>query len=357
MRYVIKHIGVETRVGHHPFVKKALTRLENLTKLAPSNEIRGDEFSKDHLNFVHYPGKFLKPCPGTTGHICCGYLILNVATGCPMDCSYCILQSYFNQPGLRVFGNIEEGLDSVLRQIDSQPNRVFRIGTGEFTDSLALDPILGWSELLTPHFNKRKNAILELKTKTDHIKGLLRTGLRDRIVVSWSLNSPTICSKEEHGAASLSMRLEAARRCQKEGFAIGFHFDPLVHYPGWQDDYLRTVDLLDKYVEPKGIIWVSLGSLRFMPSLKLIMRKRHPSSRLVTGEFVTGKDGKMRYFKPIRVELYSFLKERLDAWNPDSGLYMCMESDDIWKQVFGWSPQDSKGLASYLDQRVRRIFG
>ena len=89
---------------------------------------------KDTLHLLNNKGEFLKPCPGTSGYICCGYQILNLATNCPLDCTYCILQHYFNQPNLRVFANLEQGLQSALKTIDGHPERVFRVGTGEFTN-------------------------------------------------------------------------------------------------------------------------------------------------------------------------------------------------------------------------------
>ena len=93
-----------------------------------------------------------------------------------------------------------------------------------------------------------------------------------------------------------------------------------------------------------------------MPDLKKIIRKRHTRSLVLKGEFIPGLDGKMRYFKPIRIELYSFLKECLEKWHEDLGLYLCMESDDIWEKAFGFSPGSSRGLSDYLDSRVLRFF-
>jgi len=315
------------------------------------------EPGKETLHLQHYKGDFLKPCPGTREYICCGYQILNLAANCPLDCSYCILQSYFvNQPSLRVFVNLEEQLPDVLQLIDSQPGRIFRVGTGEFTDSLALDPMTHWSDMLLPQFSRRKNAILELKTKTTRISRVLASGYRDRIILSWSLNGPWISAKEEKGAASIEKRVEAARQCQSEGFILGFHFDPLVPYPGWRDDYARTVELLDRRIDPGRIIWISMGSFRFMPALKPIIRRRHPTSGVLNGEFIIGLDGKMRYFKPIRIELYHVIRHLLEAWHPDLGLYLCMESDEVWRSSMGWSPKTSSGLREYLDQRVVKFF-
>ena len=312
---------------------------------------------KDVLHFLFHKGEFLKPCPGTRKYICCGYQILNVATNCPLNCSYCILQYYFNNPHLRVYTNLEKKLPTVLKTIDSQPESIFRVGTGEFTDSLAMDPVARWTELLVPAFSKRKNAILELKTKTTRINGLLATKERDRIVVSWSLNSPYISAREEHGAPGIEQRLRAARKCQEEGFKIGFHFDPLIFHDGWKEQYARTVDLMAHYINPKMIIWISFGSFRFMPGFKPVLRKRHPETCILNGEFVMGLDGKMRYFKPMRIEMYAFMKEKLENWHPDLGLYLCMESDEIWEKSMGWSPVESSGLSRYLDGRVNKIFG
>lgn len=314
------------------------------------------DMGKDTLHLLSYAGEFLKPCPGTRNYICCGYLILNVGTNCPLDCSYCILQAYFNLPNLRVHVNLEQEIDRVFEAIDREPEKIFRVGTGEFTDSLALDPVTGWSGIIVERFSMRKNTVLELKTKTANTRALLESTCRDRIIVSWSLNSPFICATEEHGAAALKKRLEAARECRAAGFTLGFHFDPMIPHRDWKDGYRRTVDLLDRYIEPGGIIWISMGSFRFMPALKPIIRRRHRDTCVLDGEFIKGLDGKMRYFKPIRIELYSFLRELLSQWHPDLGLYLCMESHEVWLESMSWSPETTEGLCGYLDQRVRKFF-
>lgn len=315
-----------------------------------------DDPDKATLRLLSFPGEFLKPCPGTKSYICCGYQILNVGTNCPLDCSYCILQAYFNQPSLRVFVNLEQKLEEIGVLLDQSRNRIFRLGTGEFTDSLALDPYAEWSRFLPAFIRERQNAVLEFKTKTDRIHGLLSSKVRDRIVVSWSLNSSFIAAREEHGAPSVRKRLEAARICQEQGFVVGFHFDPIIEHPGWQGHYRETVEMMDRMIDPARVIWVSLGCFRFMPQLKSVIRKRHPGTRILDGEFVPGLDGKLRYFKPLRIELYSFLKQQLEEWHKDLGLYLCMESDEVWRKALGWSPADSSGLSRYLDGRAAQFF-
>ncbi len=358
----IKKVLIEEGALKHNLSKRILDRLSDIptrqiTEMDMDHDTNPSGMGKDTLHLISYKGEFLKPCPGTQKYICCGYQILNLSTNCPIDCSYCILQSYFNKPNLRVFVNLEEHLRQVLDKIDSNPSKLFRIGTGEFTDSLAIDQITHFGDLLVPEFTKRKNAVLEFKTKTDQIKGLININHRDRIIVSWSLNSPYLSAREEHRAISLKKRLEAAKICQSEGFAIGFHFDPLVCHKNWRDEYLKTIELMDKYIDPKGIIWISMGAFRYMPDLKNIIRKRHPDTCILNGEFIVGLDGKMRYFKPIRIEMFSAMRAMLEKWHSDTGLYLCMESDDVWQNSIGWSPKTSEGLTNFLDKRVEKVFG
>jgi spore photoproduct lyase len=197
---------------------------------------------------------------------------------------------------------------------------------------------------------------LEFKTKTCNIDGLLASPYRERIIVSWSLNSAEVSAREEHGAPSILKRLEAAKKCQDEGFIVGFHFDPLIHYQGWEKGYLRTIELMDKYIDPGKIVWISMGCMRYIPALKSIIRKRHKDTHILDGEFISGLDGKMRYFKSIRIQIYSLIKEYLDKWDRDLGLYLCMESPDVWLKSMGWSPENNDGLSNYLDNRVIKMF-
>ena len=362
MNLKIKTAVLEKDAGKYPFAQRAVERLQgcctvSVDEALPVQNSSAFDLDKETLRLLSFPGQLLKPCPGTREYLCCGYQILNIGTNCPLDCSYCILQTYFNQSGLRVFVNVEQQLEAIGEALQRCSGKILRIGTGEFTDSLALDPIVKWTKVLPSFAAEHETVVLEFKTKTVSIEGLLSSTHRDRIVVSWSLNSPSIAATEEHGAPSIRKRLEAARTCQGEGYTLGFHFDPLIEHPSWKEEYSRTIDLLDHFVDPSKVIWISLGCLRYMPSLKGVIRKRFPESHILDGEFVPGLDRKMRYVKPVRIEMYRFMKEKLAQWGMGSGVYLCMESSDVWYKAFGWSPENSEGLSDYLDRRAVAAFG
>jgi len=362
MKYRINKIQIEEGAENYSLTSRITKNLENtpLSRLKNGVDatIKKDlDMDKETLRLLPFKGEFFKSCPGTNNYICCGYKILNIGTNCPLDCSYCILQAYFNKPSLRIFVNLEDELSGIGKIIDGSPEKLFRIGTGEFTDSMALDEVHKFSNLLSEFITKKKNTVIEYKTKTTEIKRLFEFKKRERIIVSWSLNSPYIVSHEEHKAPSIEQRLIAAKRCQEEGFITGFHFDPLIMHENWQEQYKKTIDLMDKYLDPNKVIWISMGCIRFVPALKHIILKRHPKTIILDGEFIQGLDGKSRYFKPVRIEMYRFMREQIENWagfNP--GIYMCMESDEIWRKSIGWSPVNSDGLSDYLDARARSFW-
>jgi DNA repair photolyase len=216
--------------------------------------------------------------------------------------------------------------------------RSFRYCTGEFTDSLLLDPLTRVSEKLVEFFNRQKPFTLELKTKTDFIEPLLPLDHGGRTVVSFSVNAPSVCSRLEPKAATLVNRLLAAKKVWSRGYKIGLHFDPLVHFPGWEREYRQTAELIRRHVDPASVAFVSLGCFRYLPELKPIMLMTRPSA-LFDAEFVRGGDGKMRYLRPIRKSMYktvlSFLSECVSG---ETIVYMCMESGRMWRDVFGHDP-------------------
>jgi spore photoproduct lyase len=315
----------------------------------PDNLTRG----KHHLLLTRYRGNFFKPCPATREYTCCDYHVLNIGMGCPMDCVYCILQAYLNNPWISFFVNVNELFAEIDQVFVRNPDEFFRIGTGEFTDSLALDRLTCFAPRLVNYMRDKKRAVLELKTKSDCIENLAGLDHGGRTVTAWSLNSPVIMEQEEIRTASLDERLAAAAQCADWGYRLAFHFDPIILHDGWQEGYQRTIKKLFNAVPADSIAWISLGALRYLPALKSIAAVRFPASTFFYEEFIDGLDGKARYFRTQRVEMYKFIADELSRFaDPGTCIYFCMESDVIWQEVFGFTPEDRGGLRSMLDRSV-----
>ena len=305
---------------------------------------------KRHLVLGRYKGKFFKACPGTREYLCCGYHVLTTGLNCPIDCVYCILQAYLNSPWLSVFVNTDDLLAEVDEQLTINPDRIIRIGTGEFTDSLALDSLTHLSKQLVPFFAKYQNAYLELKTKSGVIENLRNLHHCGKTIVSWSLNSKVVMENEEIRAATLHERLSAARQCVEWGYPVAFHFDPLIFHDNWQDGYTETVREIYRTLPASSIRWISLGALRYLPKLKSVANSRFPHSKIYFHEFIEGLDGKSRYFRFSREKLYTHVYQEIRKYaDPSTCVYFCMESDEMWRAVMGYLPAEKGGLAAMLD--------
>jgi spore photoproduct lyase len=345
-----------------PYTQEIIERAQLPVTVVPERgtpEIAGEypanlSAGKHHLLLCRNRGAFFKPCPGTREYRCCDYQVLNIGMNCPMDCVYCILQAYLNNPWLSFFVNIEDLFVELEAALGREPERFFRIGTGEFTDSLALDSLTHLSPRLVRFIADRSNAVLELKSKSVNIGNLQGLDHRGRTIVAWSLNSPTIMAREEIRVATLDERLQAAAQCAQWGYSLAFHFDPIIFHEGWEEGYRQTIRRLFAAVPAESIVYISMGALRYLPALKQIAAERFPASRFFYQECIDGLDGKRRYFRPQRVAMYRGLLNELQKYtHPRTCIYFCMENDTIWREVFGFTPEERGGLPAMLDRAVR----
>ncbi len=314
---------------------------------------------KKYLWLSRYKGNFIKYCPGATGtsrhYRCCNYLVINEATNCPIECSYCFLQGYVTNPAMTIYTNYQKIQEELQQLSAANPGRIVRIGTGELTDSLALDPIVRLSHKLAATVAELPNIVLEMKTKTNHIDHLLEMAYR-KMVVSWSVNPAWIVQKVEHKAAPLEQRLAAMRKVNDAGFMIGLHFDPIIYYKNWREGYRELIAALAEAIDGSRIAWISMGSFRTPPPLKENIRLRFPKTPILAGEQIRGKDGKMRYIKPLRLEMYRTIYQYLKEAFGDPYVYFCMESLDLWKAVLGKAPANSGEVDYYFARHVHRQF-
>ncbi len=286
---------------------------------------------KTHLVLTVFKGDFFRKCPGTRGKICCNYYVIDQTTNCPYDCSYCFLQSYLNFRAIRFavnIGDLFEELDNVLKG-----GRFIRIGTGELSDSLALEPITGFASKLVDFFENYPNAMLELKTKSDNVYSLPDLkGRKAKVVVGWTIAPQKIIDNEEKLVASLKERLDASKHVAQKGYLVSFHLDPVIFYPDAEEMYIEMLEQV--FALHEKLAWLSLAGFRYEPKLKWYVENRFEKSLLLDGEFIKCSDGKFRYFFPERVRFYKKIAEFVLEKSPRTPLYFCMEDRAVWDIVF-----------------------
>ena len=312
-----------------------------------------------------HKGDFWKPCPGTSDdYLCCGYQILTPMTGCGMYCCYCVLQVYFDNQYQTVFENLDDLEAEIHRKMESSAykDKIVRIGTGEFGDSLFQENKLGLSKKVADIFDRYDNALVEFKTKSANVSTLGQIKNPRKTVIGFSMNTERMVNQLERGTAPITERLKAARLCVDMGFNVAFHFDPIVWYDGWEDEYRGTVSMIyDAVKDTSRIAWCSMGGFRCMPPLKTHLRRLGMDLPLFAGEMILGADGKLRYPRTLRVDFYRVMDDQFKRCHAEAPLYLCMESREVWEECGMYrrisipGVNEADGLTCFLDRRAEII--
>lgn len=322
------------------------------------NNLRKEGFlSKEVLILKDFKGRFFQQCPGSRGMICCNYRVINTCFNCLYDCAYCFLNSYLNSFGIVQFTNTENIFTEIdAFSADSDKEMIYRIGSGEYTDSLMMDSISGIGKRLIEKCGAYPNIMIELKTKSKNIDHLLSIKNKGNAVLSWSLNTGKNVLKYEKDTSSVKERIEAASKACMAGFNIAFHFDPVIIYKGWEDDYKALIEELFDKVEAEKMVWISMGGFRYSPGFKEVIRGIFPEEEMTTEEMFPCSDGKFRYLKNKRVDIYKNIKRNINRFTERPFLYLCMESSDVWNSVFqkNYSTSDmlEKDFSDHLKKNI-----
>jgi spore photoproduct lyase len=351
MKFDLDHIYIEDACRDTPLARRILARADAIAPVTFIDDGRtvarplagvADSFAagKRRLVIMRRRSPFMMACPaGSAKFACCGYLVLNLASNCPMDCSYCFLQEYVaDNPGFQLYANYDDAFAEIDQLSASAPARHFRIGTGELADSLAMDSLTGMSIDLVNFFAARENLTLELKTKTDEIENLLAVDPRGRVMVSWTLSPHRVFEACEHRTAAPSARIDAARRVLDAGYRVAFHLDPIIAYADAERDYVELLDELFSTISPAQISFISMGGLRMTPALRAAARLRFPRDAMLLGEDLLAEDGRYRTFAPMRIRLYKILADKFKRAGAAVPSYLCMENSSVHERVFGAAP-------------------
>jgi len=288
--------------------------------------------AKSALGVRHKQNLGLGDCPVVSSRTrCCNLMTLDAIENCGFGCSYCSIQSFYRGDTI----NFDLEFGAKLRALELDPNRIYHIGTGQSSDSLLWGNKHGVLQALLRFAHEHPNVILELKTKSKNVSYLLNNHVPANVLCTWSLNTPTIITHEEHQTASLSDRLAAARKLADRGVLVGFHFHPLVHYDTWRADYARVFDLVLEQFDSAEVALVSLGTLTFTRSVIRTIRSRRVKTKMLQMPLVDA-DGKLSYPEATKLELFRFAYRRLEPWHKKVFFYLCMENPRLWQPVFGF---------------------
>jgi spore photoproduct lyase len=287
---------------------------------------------KYSFELIEKEGLGLGSCPvASEGTRCCNLLTLDAVESCGFDCSYCSIQSFYNENKI----GFDKDFKSKIENLVLNPNQIYHIGTGQSSDSLMWGNRNGILDTLFAFARKYPNVILEFKTKSSNISYFEEAPVPKNIIVTWSLNTQMIIDNEEHLTASLDERIESARKLANKGILVGFHFHPIVVYQNYLEEYKAVAKRLIETFTPDEVVLISMGTLTFIKPVIKKLRQRELKTKILQMPF-EDINGKKSYPTPIKKEMFQTLYESFAPWHHKVYFYLCMEAHSLWKDVFGY---------------------
>ena len=262
---------------------------------------------------------------------CCNLLTLDAVESCGFDCSYCSIQSFYNQNTI----TFDSGFADKLLNLNLDQNKTYHIGTGQSSDSLMWGNREGILDSLFRFASENPNVILEFKTKSDNVKYFLENDVPKNIICTYSLNTQTIIDNEEHLTASLDKRVAAARKLADKGVKVGFHFHPIVEYENYLDEYQEVYEKLILQFKTDEVALISFGTLTFIKPVIKQLREREFRTKITQIPHVNAS-GKTSYPDSTKIEMFKHAYESFKPWHKDVFFYLCMEEHQMWSKTFGY---------------------
>ncbi len=279
--------------------------------------------------------------------ICCGLKTLDVVQNCPFNCSYCTIQTFYGDKFI-FLKNLKEKLSNL--KLDNKT--FYHIGTGQSSDALVwgnenniLDDLMNFAK-------ENQNVLLELKTKSSNIGYFLQNKIPKNVVCSWSLNTQKVIDNEELGTASLEKRLYAAKKLSELGIKVAFHFHPIIYYKDWDIEYKDIIKYIKENFSPNDISFISFGSLTFIKPVIKKIREKNIKTKILQMQTALDPNGKITYPKDLKIKLYKNLFSEFEDWKDKTYFYLCMETADIWQEVFGFSYKNNEEFSKDFEKKT-----
>ena len=190
-----------------------------------------------------------------------------------------------------LFVNYEDFYSDLERYIINT-NNAGNYYSGYDCDSLALEPISHFCQFFLPLFRKHPNAMLEIRTKSTQVRGLLEVQALENVIVAMSFASEAATARWEHKVPSLKKRLEALVKLQNNGWPIALRFEPIIYTDTVIEEYESLFKWVFSSLNAAKIHSVSLGEFRMPTEFYKNISKLYPDEALYA-QAINVQDGEV----------------------------------------------------------------
>ena len=138
----------------------------------------------------------------------------------------------------------------------------------------------------------------------------------------------------EENVPIIDERLEAMRRVAERGYPVRAIMMPIIPIDGWQDIYARFTD---RMLQTVAIGRLTLGGICIYRGARDLMERkmgmRNVVSQHLDSTFPKAGDGRARYPRKLRHEVYSLVIESARRLRPDLEIALCLEEQALWEST------------------------
>jgi spore photoproduct lyase len=306
----------------------------NRVDLGESDPLRLHESGKQTLVLAEHRSAVRFSDEG--GNACPNYWHFSPYGFCPYGCHYCYLAGtpgVWFSPTVKIFLNLED----IFAEVDRTANQLATptaFYLGKLQDGLALEPLSGYAQTMIPFFARHLYARMVILTKSANVENLLDLDHSGRTILSWTVNAPEVVHSFEMNTPAVMDRIEAMRRCVQAGYPVRAVVMPIIPMADWQDIYERFLSVL---LESVLLSRITLGSICSYPQAQRLMElklgKENDISLLLDRGPAKSDDGRLRFSRSAREEIYRHLVECIRLFSADLEIGLCLEDDPMFASL------------------------
>lgn len=281
-------IYIEKEIKNHPRVLEICSRFSGLPTIECDRY--GEVFNRNGQNFriqkqlpalilAKKYGNLVLPTPEGYGFNDEDSYYFSHMMNCVYDCRYCFLQGMYRSSNTVLFVNYDDFYAEIEEKIQ-RANGAGNYYSGYDCDSLALEPVSHFCQYFLPLFKNYPNAVMEIRTKSTQIRGLLEEAAIPNVITAMSFASEIATERWEHKVPSISKRIEALVKLQERGWPVALRFEPVVFTKSVIEEYQALFEKVFNALDVASIHSVSLGEFRMPADFYKTISKLYPDEAL-----------------------------------------------------------------------------
>lgn len=244
---------------------------------------------------------------------------LKTSLNCIFDCKYCFLKWAFKNNFLVFFVNYNDIKKEIKKIIqENKKNETICFYSSDYSDNLATNNISFFVQSFVPFFERFKNTILEIRTKSDNIKPLLDLWfIPKNTEIAFSLSPQIIIDKYEAKTTNLQKRINTINTLMDKWFKVWLRFLPLLNIDSYLNIYKEFIWYIKQNIDISKINSISIWWLMYTKDDYKNMIKKVPDFDMLYHLLL--EDDFFRQNKNVRRDLYNLF---IDL---DKNINICMD--------------------------------